>query len=225
MKKAMGLLSVVLMLSLVLPSGEVAAQRSSGRGSWGGSHGSGGSYRGSPGYGGAPHGYYRPGHASPRYYGHGGTPSRYYGPPRGYYYGRGGYYYGYPGFGAFLPGLVIGGIVGWSLAPRYYTAPPYYYDPPAYYSPPPDYGYPPPVEGGQAAPAGGQLSIYPREGQTRDQQDRDHIECHDWAVGQSGFDPYVAPSDGRPGPDGARNSARYLQALEACLDVRGYTLR
>ncbi len=34
-----------------------------------------------------------------------------------------------------------------------------------------------------------QLYFYPKEGQTTEQQSRDHYECYNWAVKQTGFDP------------------------------------
>ena len=34
-----------------------------------------------------------------------------------------------------------------------------------------------------------QLYFYPKEGQTNEQQSRDHYECYNWAVKQTGFDP------------------------------------
>ncbi len=34
-----------------------------------------------------------------------------------------------------------------------------------------------------------QLYFYPRNGQTTEQQSRDHYECYNWAVKQTGFDP------------------------------------
>ncbi len=34
------------------------------------------------------------------------------------------------------------------------------------------------------------VSIYPKYGQSLDQQDRDRYECHNWAVTQTGFDPF-----------------------------------
>lgn len=34
-----------------------------------------------------------------------------------------------------------------------------------------------------------QVYFYPREGQTIKQQSRDHYECYNWAVNQTGFDP------------------------------------
>jgi hypothetical protein len=38
------------------------------------------------------------------------------------------------------------------------------------------------------------LVIYPKGGQDAEQQKKDEYECHEWAVGQSGFDPINAPS-------------------------------
>lgn len=38
--------------------------------------------------------------------------------------------------------------------------------------------------------------VYPQRDQSADRQDRDRYECHNWAVGQTGFDPsasYVPP--------------------------------
>jgi hypothetical protein len=34
-----------------------------------------------------------------------------------------------------------------------------------------------------------QVYFYPKEGQTPEQQSRDHFECYNWAVKQTGFDP------------------------------------
>jgi hypothetical protein len=36
--------------------------------------------------------------------------------------------------------------------------------------------------------------VYPSNGQTAQQQDKDRYECHDWARAQSGFDPARAPA-------------------------------
>ena len=41
------------------------------------------------------------------------------------------------------------------------------------------------------------LAIYPSRGQSQEQQDRDRYECHNWSVGQTGFDPTRPPP---PGP-------------------------
>jgi hypothetical protein len=44
-----------------------------------------------------------------------------------------------------------------------------------------------------------QLYFYPKEGQTDEQQSRDHYECYNWAVSQTGFDPgqSAIPTDQR----------------------------
>ena len=49
------------------------------------------------------------------------------------------------------------------------------------------------------------LFAYPSAGQPEAQQRQDRFECHEWAVGQTGFDPMVAaapaaPQDGTGAP-------------------------
>jgi hypothetical protein len=142
------------------------------------------------------------------------------------------------GFGWFLPGLIIGGALGWGLTPHYYYPPRYYYPPPAYYYPPPANDYPPPAynsppplpdtpprDSGQAPPSGGRIFIYPRQGQTQEKLEMDRNDCHNWALGQTGYDPTKPPpSDMSPVQIG-QNSVDYQRALGACLDGRGYTVR
>jgi hypothetical protein len=60
-----------------------------------------------------------------------------------------------------------------------------------------------------------QLFIYPRQGQSAEQQTRDRGECNSWAAGQTGHD---ANSGASTDPD-------YQRALGACLDGRGYTVK
>ncbi len=81
--------------------------------------------------------------------------------------------------------------------------------------------------GGGAPPNGQQMDliIYPKNGQTKEQQSADQYECHTWARGQTGFDPTQpagsGPADRGPGnPDMARNN--YDRAMSACLQARGY---
>jgi hypothetical protein len=142
--------------------------------------------------------------------------------------------------GGFLPGLIIGGVLGWGLGPRYYYPPSYYYPPPTYYyhpapnyynppPPPPNYYYPPSAEGSQTPPSagqgsGGRMFIYPRQSQSEEQQNKDFDACHGWAVNQTGFDP-AKPPDGAPDAQTIQKSSDYLRAISACLDARGYTLR
>lgn len=42
------------------------------------------------------------------------------------------------------------------------------------------------------AAAQSDLYIYPQKGQTAEQQSKDEYECHQWAKGQSGYDPMAA---------------------------------
>lgn len=74
--------------------------------------------------------------------------------------------------------------------------------------------------GGPVGPAAG-LIIYPRNGQSEQQQATDKFQCHDWAKGQTGFDPTSQASSGAS--VNARSS--YARAMSACLDARGYTVR
>jgi hypothetical protein len=141
-------------------------------------------------------------------------------------------------------GLVIG------VLPPYYSTVwfggiPYYYADNVYYTWQPDQnGYvvadaPPnadtpdtPAPPPDSAPSAPQmdLMIYPKNGQSKDQQAADQYECHSWAKGQTGFDP-TQPAGNAPGnpdaarPDAARPDAarsNYNRAMSACLQARGY---
>jgi hypothetical protein len=148
------------------------------------------------------------------------------------YYFSGGIWYAPRGPGFIVvappPGLVI------SVLPPYYSTvwlggAPYYYADNVYYSWQPDQnGYAvvdppdnadapsPPPDGG----AQNDLMIYPKNGQTKEQQAADQYECHNWARGQTGYDP-TQPGGGVSGnPDAARNG--YDRAMSACLQGRGY---
>jgi len=86
---------------------------------------------------------------------------------------------------------------------------------------------PPPVDG-SGGPAVGPLSddlfIYPKNGQTDDQQAKDKYECHKWANGQSGFDP-TQSGGGVPADQNASARAAYNRAITACLEGRGYSVK
>jgi hypothetical protein len=194
--------------------------------------------RGYPGYAGyhggyAGHGAYGyPGHYGYGGYGHGYSTGAYW---RGGYW-RGGYwpraFYG-AGFSWFLPILPL------AYATYWYGGIPYYYANDVYYTYNPDYsGYvatdPPPVAdtgaaggavdgAGQAdvgapnpAPAQGpgptgQIFMYPKNGQTPEQQAADKAECQKWATDQAG--------------QVAQNGSDYQRAMVACVEGRGYTAR
>jgi opacity protein-like surface antigen len=83
---------------------------------------------------------------------------------------------------------------------------------------------PVPEQSGPAlgAPAG--LLIYPKNGQSQDQQSADRYACHSWAIGQTGFDPTEPNSAGSPS-DLAKRRSDYRRAMSACLEARGYSVR
>jgi hypothetical protein len=148
------------------------------------------------------------------------------------YYFSGGSWYAPrgPGFVVIAPppGLVI------SVLPPYYSTVwfggvPYYYADNVYYTQQPDQsGYavvdpPDNADAPSSPPQDGpqdDLMIYPKNGQTKEQQAADQFECHNWAKGQTGFDP-TQPGGGTSGnADAARNN--YNRAMSACLQGRGY---
>ena len=45
-----------------------------------------------------------------------------------------------------------------------------------------------------------ELIIYPKKGQSKDQQDQDKYQCYTWAKEQSGFDPMAPPTTSTPPP-------------------------
>jgi hypothetical protein len=153
---------------------------------------------------------------------------------------RGGYWHGGfwprafygPGFAWFLPVLPL------AYATYWWGGVPYYYANDAYYTYDPSYeGYvatdPPPVSdsgdssGSAQAPTGaqplaqsgdpaqqggvGQIFMYPKNGQSVEQQAQDKAECQQWAAQQAG--------------QVAQNSSDYQRAMVACVEGRGYSAR
>ena len=156
---------------------------------------------------------------------------------RPYYRGRDRFYFSGgiwyapsgPGFVVVRPpsGLVI------SVLPPYYSTVwfggiPYYYADNVYYAWQPDQnGYAvvdPPDDADSPSPppdaAQQDLIIYPKNGQSKEQQAADQFECHTWAKGQTGFDP-TQPGGGVSG-GAAMNRSNYDRAMSACLQARGY---
>ena len=116
--------------------------------------------------------------------------------------------------------------------PPYYTTIwvggiPYYYANEVYYVQNPG-GYmvvePPNGEVVQAPSSVAQLFIYPRKGQSEQQQANDRYECHRWGVGQTGYDP-TQPPGGLSQDQMTQKYADYKHAMSACLDGRGYTVK
>ena len=157
----------------------------------------------------------------------------------------GGGYWG----GRFWPHVYLGWDFPWFFATLpvgcvtyYWGGVPYYYWQGVYYVWSPDYSDyvvtdPPPVSGGVAAGAtappaeqpgdgGGRgamsLYVYPKNGQTEQQTDSDRYQCHQWAVGQTGYDPTNTGNDTQASTATPEN---YKRAMTACLQARGYSVR
>ena len=74
------------------------------------------------------------------------------------------------------------------------------------------------------APQSDEIFVYPRNGQSADQQARDRYECHRSAVEQTGFDPTIS-GGGVPAESAGGKRSDYLRAQAGCLDARGYSVR
>ena len=195
-----------------------------------------GGYSGGYGYRGGTAGYGYHGGYYGGYY-HGGYPYYAGGYYRGGYYGWGGWGWGCCGWGWGLAGVGLGVYV--ATLPAYYTTYywggiPYYYANDVYYTwdpnvnqyvtvaPPPALQAPAGEAPAGAMPASGmELMVYPKNGQSAEQQAKDKFECHQWAVGQSGFDPTTSAA-----ASGAANKRNdYMRAQAACLEGRGYSVQ
>jgi hypothetical protein len=151
------------------------------------------------------------------------------------FYFAGGVWYeaGGPGFVVVRPpvGLVIS-----VLPPDYSTVwiggLPYYYANEVYYTWSPDKnGYvvvdpPAGADHPTAAPDGGHedIFIYPKNGQSSDQQAADRYECHSWAKSQTHFDPTL-PNGGVAATQADAQRSAYNRAMSACLSGRGYEVK
>lgn len=82
---------------------------------------------------------------------------------------------------------------------------------------------PTPVDNAAGGPSSDKLFVYPRMGQSEQQQATDEYDCHRWAVTQTGFDP-TAAAVGQPSGDVMRRGD-YHRARTACLEGRNYTVR
>jgi hypothetical protein len=169
-------------------------------------------------------GYVNRGYEGRGYYGHGYSTGAYWG--GGYW--RGAFwprcYYGL-GFSWFLPVLpVVYSTYWWGGVPYYYANDVYYTYNPGYE------GYvatdPPPLADssvsadgaatsaeptGDATAAAGEIFMYPKNGQSPEQQATDKAECQRWAAEQAG--------------QVAQNPGDYQRAMTACVEGRGYSAR
>src|SRR3569833_1531844 len=133
--------------------------------------------------------------------------------PRGYrtvYYGRDRYFFSGgvwyrpwgPRFTVIAPPIgVVVPFLPDSYTTVWFGGVPYYYANDAYYvwrrdangyvvtDPPPGSPQSQAQQGTAPAPAGDDFFMYPKNGQSQDEQSKDRFECHQWSVGQTGFDP------------------------------------
>jgi len=80
---------------------------------------------------------------------------------------------------------------------------------------------------------GQEVIVYPANGQSADQTEKDKFECYQWAKGQTGFDPMAPPTATRPPPQekaaqtgGAGSGALKGAAAGAAIGViRGDTAK
>jgi hypothetical protein len=153
----------------------------------------------------------------PRYWAGGNYHGSYW--PRSYYHS---------GFVRFVPVLPA------FYSTFYFGGLPYYYWDDTYYTySSSDSGYiatdPPPAAGDDSSSDSGSaqpgdtssLYIYPKNGQSEEQTSTDRYECHQWAAGQTGFD----PTNGADQSAASSGPADYRRAMSACLDARGYSAR
>jgi hypothetical protein len=209
-------------------SGSAVAHSGGGGGGGGGSHGGGGGFHGGSGvHGGG--GFHGRGGGGYRGGWHGGGGYR-----RGWY--GGGYYgaWGGLGYGLFFATLPwYYDTYWWDGAPYYYADDVYYQwnrDAAQYETVQPPAGLSDQVKA--QAPVVSELFMYPKAGQSSEQQARDREECHRWAVGQAGFDPttVAVASAGSPTASQLRadstavKRADYLRADGACLEGRNYSV-
>jgi hypothetical protein len=151
------------------------------------------------------------------------------------FYFAGGVWYA-PGGAGFVVVRPPAGLVVSVLPPDYSTVwiggVPYYYANEVYYSwNPAQNGYvivdpPAGAEHPTAAPNSNHedLFIYPKNGQSSDQQAADRYECHRWAKAQTQFDPTL-PDGGVPAGQTEAGRISYNRAMSACLTGRGYEVK
>ena len=214
-------ISMSFALLLATTHGAAFAHGGGGGGGHGGGGGGGGGHAGGGGGGGHGGGYHGGGgHYGGRYGGR-------YGGWRGGY-GYGGFYGGW-GYGLFLASLPLYyDTYWWDGVPYYYADDVYYQwngDAAEYQTVQPPAGLVDQVK--TQAPAVRELFMYPKAGQTTEQQAHDRAECHLWAVTEAGFDPTSPPNPSAnpsAGSDSASKRTDYLRADRACLEGRNYSV-
>ncbi len=149
----------------------------------------------------------------------------------GWHGGYGGWRGGYYGWGFFGAGLFLA-TLPWYYSTYYWDGIPYYYADNNYYRFNSVVGQyesvRPPGAAAQATAAqpaaSTDLFMYPKGGQSAEQQAKDRYECHRWAADQTSFDP-TQTGGGVAANAAAAKRADYLRADGACLEGRNYSVR
>lgn len=163
--------------------------------------------------------------------------------PSGYYsthyHGSPYYYYGGAFYRPYGPRYVVVAPpfgIGVSILPPFYTTvwfggAPYYYADDTYYQYRPErreYVVTEPPRGqpkvGTETGGSDEIFVYPKQGQTEEQQTTDRYECHRWAVDRTGFDP-TRPAGNVAETDMTSKRVDYRRAEGACLEARGYSVK
>jgi len=156
--------------------------------------------------------------------------SRYYSSHGVWYRSHGGRYAVVaPPFGLFVPFLPFAYTTIWmSGIPYYYANETYYTETPGGYvvvePPQGEVSETPPDTQQSTESTENKMFIYPRKGQSEEQQANDRYECHTWAVGQTNYDPTIIPS-GISADQIMQKRTDYQRAMASCLDSRGYTAK
>jgi len=109
-------------------------------------------------------------------------------------------------------------IFGWAAIIASHYSSPYYAPPPVVVQEQnPVYAQPVPSSAEE-------IFVYPRKGQSEEQQAEDRYECHSWAVNQLNYSP-TQPTNGMSEAQLNQLNVNYQRAMAACLDGRGYTMR
>ena len=89
-------------------------------------------------------------------------------------------------------------------------------------APPPPSPPPPPAQ--PSPPPDARLFVYPANGQSAAQQQKDRSECTRWAVNQRHYNP-ATPNAADSAAQTAHLRDAYLRAEASCLEARGYAVR
>jgi len=68
------------------------------------------------------------------------------------------------------------------------------------------------------------LFVYPKQGQSKNQQEDDRFACYQFGVKESGYDP-VQPPSGENAGNLSKKREDYRRAEKACLEGKGYSVQ